>query len=573
MRRLEPQAVQLPRKTARLCLVLGLQAASPMTSPEIPRKAQLPSLPLHEGQVARLRGVLKLALQEAMAVGFGLGLGVAAVACGEPLESGGGGGSGGEGGTGTGGTGGAGGFGGFGGSGGARMLSICESAAPALGCDPRQVVPDFARFQPAKHVEHWARGWGHSITFEHGRPCAITEKPTECQAAISEALSRFVRPATPTCEDETCDGGEEFVLARGEEGISIMKTPEELARFLAPIDSVAEAAAVAQLFQHSELQCKDKRSGVSCEGNAFTIVAYRKSCGGDNVWLRVKVPHSGAAPSTEVIESVPSGCAIGRLPDGCVTERPQGHSWSSLADFWSDCAGLEAASVPAFHLLAEDLRRLGAPASLVEAALSSAGDEVIHAALVLELAGRAGAGPQEVSVPARSPKSLFEMAHENAVEGCVRETFGAFVAAYQAQAATDERARAILLRIAEDEMKHAALSHAIAAWAEPQLSEDDRRRIAQDRRQLIIELRQSTAAVHAPEVHRDAGLKTIAPEVVGVGRVRGEHVAEEHALLNVGVAATFERRADSDRRHPVGQLPLCRWTRTWRCTAASGSRR
>lgn len=467
-------------------------------SPPSKRQATLPSLPLYEGQAARLRGVLKRALQEAMAVGLGLGLGVAPIGCGgdsfEPTTpTGGVSGQGGEGGAGQ------------GGGGGKPTPPICEAAAPALGCDSNQVMPDFARFSPSEHVEYWARGRGRTIHLEHGRSCALTENPTQCQAAIDDALNRSVRPASSPCVDESCDPGEAFLLARGETDVFVLKTSAELAQFLAPIDSVAEAAAVAQVFANAQLQCNDKRSGVWCEGDAFTIVAFQDVCGGENVWLKVKVPHSGAAPSTEELERVPSGCAIGRLPDGCVTQRTTQPSWSSLADFWSSCASLEAASVPAFHLLAEDLRRLGAPEPLIAEAMRSANDEIIHAALVLSLAGRQGAMSQEVLVPSRAPKSLFEMAHENAVEGCVRETFGAFVAAYQAQMATDARSKAVLQRIANDEMKHAALSHAIAAWAEPQLSHEERARIAQDRRQLIVELRRSTAAQHAREVYEQAG--------------------------------------------------------------------
>jgi hypothetical protein len=97
------------------------------------------------------------------------------------------------------------------------------------------------------------------------------------------------------------------------------------------------------------------------------------------------------------------------------------------------------------------------------------------------------------------------MAHENAVEGCVRETFGAFVAAYQAQSASDPRAKAVLARIAEDELKHAALSHAIAAWAEPQLSESERALIARDRSLLIAQLRHATSTQHAPQIYQAAG--------------------------------------------------------------------
>jgi rubrerythrin len=56
----------------------------------------------------------------------------------------------------------------------------------------------------------------------------------------------------------------------------------------------------------------------------------------------------------------------------------------------------------------------------------------------------------------------------------VRETFGALLATYQAETAEDARVRALLMQIAEDETRHAALSWQLMAWLAPQLSEAER---------------------------------------------------------------------------------------------------
>ncbi|MDX2018764.1 MAG: ferritin-like domain-containing protein [Deltaproteobacteria bacterium] len=490
----------------KLRIYLGPPIAQYQWMPTPPNKTQttLSDLPLQEQQAIRLRGVLKRALQEAMAIGVGLGIGVGVAACGSDPISGPTGGT-----AGVPGSGGQGGQAGGGQGGKGVAPTICQEAQGLLGCDPQQVMPDFARFRPTKSVSYWATGRGRTIQLEHGRSCANEAQPQECQSEINDAISQFVRPPSQIpdggCEFGGCDPGESFLLAKSEQGITIMKTAEALAQFLAPIDTVAEASAVAQYFSASSLECSDKRSGVTCDGDAFTVVAFQAVCSGTDSWLKIKVPHSGAAPTTEVIETKRSGCAIGRIPDGCDTQNAPQARWGSLAEFWSECAGLEAASIPAFHMLAEDLRRLNAPHGLIAEALSSAEDETRHAAVVFELAARAGGTSQDVRVPRRAPKSLFDMAHENAVEGCVRETFGAFVAAYQAQAASDPRAKAVFARIAEDELKHAALSHAIATWAGPQLSDGERALIDRDRSQLIAQLRRATATQHAPEVYEAAG--------------------------------------------------------------------
>ena len=52
-------------------------------------------------------------------------------------------------------------------------------------------------------------------------------------------------------------------------------------------------------------------------------------------------------------------------------------------------------------------------------------------------------------------RELEAIAIENAVEGCVRESFGALLATWQAKTAGDARVRAAMKRIARDETRHA----------------------------------------------------------------------------------------------------------------------
>ncbi|HEX7671897.1 MAG TPA: hypothetical protein VF395_20020, partial [Polyangiaceae bacterium] len=74
--------------------------------------------------------------------------------------------------------------------------------------------------------------------------------------------------------------------------------------------------------------------------------------------------------------------------------------------------------------------------------------------------------------------SLEDLAVENAVEGCVRETYGALLASFQAVRASDSEVATTMDVIARDETRHAALSWAIMHWAVPQLSEEGRGRVA-----------------------------------------------------------------------------------------------
>ena len=155
----------------------------------------------------------------------------------------------------------------------------------------------------------------------------------------------------------------------------------------------------------------------------------------------------------------------------------------------AEAAQLEAASVPAFEILARELAAHAAPAALVKRALASADDERRHARIMTSLAHAHGATPGPVRVIARAPRDLEAIARENAVEGLVREAYGARVA--------------IDPTIGADEQRHAALAADVHAWMRPRLSYAARLRVdeARDiaRATLIAE-----CAVELPRAVRDA---------------------------------------------------------------------
>jgi hypothetical protein len=74
------------------------------------------------------------------------------------------------------------------------------------------------------------------------------------------------------------------------------------------------------------------------------------------------------------------------------------------------------------------------------------------------------AKPARVAVSAPVQRSLEQLAVENAVEGCVRETYGALLATWQARAAAEPRVRAMMAAVAVDETRHAQLAWDLDAW-------------------------------------------------------------------------------------------------------------
>ncbi len=188
-------------------------------------------------------------------------------------------------------------------------------------------------------------------------------------------------------------------------------------------------------------------------------------------------------------------CATGRRPDGLRYEGVEGPD--EVARFLSQMAYLEAASVIAFERLARELQAHGAPRRLVTAARRSALDEVRHARVTKRLAERARATVPTCTVEPVLMRSLEEMAVENVVEGCVRETFGAALALFQAKCAKDAEIRRTFGRIARDESRHAQLSWAAARWLSPKLDAEARYRVREAREQAIATLMRDAA--HEPD--------------------------------------------------------------------------
>jgi hypothetical protein len=194
-------------------------------------------------------------------------------------------------------------------------------------------------------------------------------------------------------------------------------------------------------------------------------------------------------------------CHTGRRPAGIASEIRVA---PGLADYFVAAAQLEAVSVEAFRVLRDELHALGAPRRLQRRALASAGDEVRHARVMSALARRHGGVPAPVRVERRPLRPLEEVALENAVEGCVRETYGALVATWQASVAPDRRVRAAMARIARDETRHAELAWDVMRWAETRLSPASRRRVTRAMAREVAAIERSVAN-EPPTAWRAAG--------------------------------------------------------------------
>jgi hypothetical protein len=123
---------------------------------------------------------------------------------------------------------------------------------------------------------------------------------------------------------------------------------------------------------------------------------------------------------------------------------------------------------------------------------------------------RAGSTPalspcESIARGRRARPDARALALENVVQGCVRETYAALLATWQARRAHAPIVRRSLERIAADETRHAALAWAIDAWLQPTLDPATRRRVARARRTAVRNLSRQLARPAPEPVLSSAG--------------------------------------------------------------------
>jgi hypothetical protein len=240
---------------------------------------------------------------------------------------------------------------------------------------------------------------------------------------------------------------------------------------------------------------------MTCQAGAFCnkycpSTQYTTCCGPD------KNATSGQYQLTCILDCS-AGPGPGRRPEGLAPAAAT--SGCAVGRYFADAAHLEAASVHAFRTLARELGAHGAPASLVADAKRALRDEVRHARLTRRLARAHGGVPGPVRVAPVAPRSLEAIAVENAVEGCVRETFAALLAVHQARAAADPAVREAMAIIAPDETRHAELAWAVDRWTRSKLDRAARRRVLAARQAAATQLAAEIGEV-APSLASAVGL-------------------------------------------------------------------
>lgn len=311
--------------------------------------------------------------------------------------------------------------------------------------------------------------------------------------------------------------------------------PTDLKAMLGSIDTPAEAVLIANMLGYqTPTGCAEPLPvAYRAVGGAYELlVVKRQDCGGGGVTqYRIRVNGDGTLEILETKEVTPPSnaqCAAGRRPEGFVLAEPGGAARSVVA-YLTELAALEGASIAEFARLRDELRAHGAPRDLVRGAEAARRDEILHARLTQRLVRAFGGRPSRVRVEPRAQRTLEELAIHNAVEGCVRESFGALSATWQARHATHPDIARAFARIAEDETRHAAFSWELAAWLETRLDARAAARVANARAHALDELASAQAVAPEARVAALAGVPTVA--------------IAQHLLAQMGDLFGFERAA------------------------------
>jgi hypothetical protein len=376
---------------------------------------------------------------------------------------------------------------------------------------------------PPEAGDAWTGSNGQAV----GSMCATASDAAGCRAKV--AGFRILPATREACTAQFPSGyyneiacqASYILYTRGDE-IGVARTDDEIKALIATFDTLEEAMWVAN-GKGLRARCGSGTGGSdplpeseyrrTDDGGWDLSLIDDENCGQRTFAVVVHIDYAGnlTEVSRRDLNQKPSCAVAGRRPEGFRIDEVAASATATDAEaigaYFASMATLEAASVTAFRRLQRQLKAFGAPPELLERIRTAARDEVRHARATGALARKYGVAPSAPQIAACDEQpSLFAIALENAREGCVRETYGALVAHLQMARAGDADVRSCMAAIAEEETEHAALSWDVAAWIESQLGDDERARLADERRDAFTTLARELAAPVDARVAHASGI-------------------------------------------------------------------
>ncbi len=151
---------------------------------------------------------------------------------------------------------------------------------------------------------------------------------------------------------------------------------------------------------------------------------------------------------------------------------------------WTEAAFTEYAAAAAFADIVHALLAAKAPIDLVGVTSDFVADEIVHVELTSRMAMELGGGaPYEIDFDALTVRPAvhlppFQRANEMVLRTCIAEELSVPFFSESMAAVSQPIARAVLERIAKDEVPHGNLAWLYLDWAQEELDDAERRRLA-----------------------------------------------------------------------------------------------
>lgn len=231
-----------------------------------------------------------------------------------------------------------------------------------------------------------------------------------------------------------------------------------------------------------------------------------------NVWMDFLCScdyQGAAADGNHPVTCEYTQCAVEGRVHGDIKKLEKSTGYTELGIHFARGYHAEASSVDAFLQLRKELAFHQASKELQDRCFLAAKEEIVHAQLLAKLAKLHQGQLPTLDFGRFQPRSLFALALDNAVEGCIFETFSSLRALQQANNATDQVIAKAMKIIALDEMKHAELAWDIHKSLISKLSNVERdiiRKAQKEAIQLLLKSADVTSDL-SKESQKKLGLK------------------------------------------------------------------
>jgi len=326
----------------------------------------------------------------------------------------------------------------------------------------------------------------------HGSPCAGAVDQAACKVTLASGapLMGFTPYYLMNTTSRLGSYAYMYLAYTRGDSVGFVSDRAQLDSLLGPVDTANEAGLV---FLSMGVAPECSAIAESDDAYYYTARSLGAPCSIQPTGVQFSVTHAGAVSSFPVVTAMP---CVGRRPDGLL--EPKSRRANPLADYYASIAHLEQAAVMAFDVIERELARFGAPQHLRDRARRARADEIRHAQQMAQFASCLGAQVPSTHAAPSSERSLLAAALENAVEGCVREAWGALSAHYQSATTRDPEAQRMWREIAVDETEHAELSFALHEWYLQQLTSEQRAQVATAVERARLQLRVELAVAAPP---------------------------------------------------------------------------